>query len=63
MAAFVIKSDDAKNLKLLTNLAEQLGISVYKLSATESYDLHLGLFMKKERTNKKVRRKAIFKHF
>ncbi len=62
MTAIVIKSDNAKNIKLLTALAEQLGETVDKLSPTQAEDLQLGMMMKKEKTGKTVSRKDIFKH-
>ncbi len=62
MTAIVIKSDNAKNIKLLTALAEQLGETVDKLSPTQAEDLQLGMIMKKEKTGKTVSRKDIFKH-
>lgn len=62
MAAIVIKSTNSKHLKLLAELAEQLGETVNKLSASEAEDLQLGLLMKKQKTGKTVSRAAIFKH-
>jgi hypothetical protein len=62
MSAIVIKSNNSKNLKLLTALAQQLGETVNKLSASEAEDIQLGMLMKKERTGRSVSRKTIFKH-
>jgi len=62
MGAIVIKSENAKNLKLLAALAEQLGESVNKLSATQVEDMQLGIMIKKEKTGKRVSRNDIFKH-
>jgi hypothetical protein len=62
MGAIVIKSENAKNLKLLAALAEQLGEHVSKLSFSQIEDMQLGLLMKKEKTNTTVSRKDIFKH-
>jgi hypothetical protein len=62
MGAIVIKSENARNLKLLAALAEQLGESVSKLSFSQIEDMQLGMLMKKEKTGTPVSRKAIFKH-
>ena len=62
MGAIVIKSDNNKNLKLLTELAEQLGESVNKLTSSQAEDIQLGMLMKKEKTGKTVTRASIFKH-
>ncbi len=62
MSAIVIKSSNSKNLKLLSALAEQLGVTVDKISSSQAEDIQLGMMMKKERTGKTVSRKAIFKH-
>ncbi len=62
MGSIVIKSDNNRNLQLLTALAKQLGETVSKLSPSQAEDLQLGIFMKKEKTGKTVSRKAIFKH-
>lgn len=61
MAAIVIKSTNRKHLKLLAELAEQLGETVSKLNASEAEDLQLGLLMKKQKTGKAVSRATIFK--
>jgi hypothetical protein len=61
MAAIIIKSENAKHLKLLAELAEQLGEKVGKLTTTQMEDLQLGLLMKKEKTGKSASREAIFK--
>lgn len=61
MGAIVIKSDNAKNLKLLAALAEQLGERVSKLTVEQLEDMHLGMLMKKEKTGKTVSREEIFK--
>lgn len=62
MGAIVIKSNNAKHLKLLAEIAEQLGETVNKLSASQAEDLQLGALMKREKTGKTVSRKTIFKH-
>lgn len=62
MGAIVIRSENAKNLKLLAALAEQLGEQVSKLSIAQVEDMQLGMLMKKEKTGKTVSRAAIFKH-
>jgi len=62
MGAIVIKSRNTKNLKLLSDFAEQLGETVDKLTTAEAEDIKLGLFMKKEKTGKSISRAAIFKH-
>ena len=62
MTAIVIKSDNAKNIKLIASLAEQLGGSVSKLTPSQLEDLQLGLMMDNEKSGKTVSRKAIFKH-
>jgi len=62
MGAIVIKSDNNKNLKLLTELAEQLGETVNKLTPSQAEDIQLGMLMKREKTGKSVSRKSIFKH-
>jgi hypothetical protein len=62
MAAILIKSDNSRHLKLLAELAEQLGETVNKLSPSQMEDMYLGMLMKKEKTGKEVSRKTIFKH-
>ena len=62
MGAIIIKSENTKNLKLLTALAEQLGENVSKLSIAQVEDIHLGLMMKKNKTSIPVPREKIFKH-
>ena len=62
MAAIVIKSDNVKNLKLLAELAEQLGESVNKLTTSQAEDFYLGLLMKKEKTGKTVSSNTILKY-
>ena len=62
MGSIVIKSNNNRNLQLLTALAKQLGETVSKLSPSQAEDLQLGMLMKKEKTGKTVSRKAIFKH-
>jgi len=62
MGAIIIKSDNNKNLKLLSALAEQLGETVNKLSPSQAEDIQLGMIMKREKTGKSVSRKSIFKH-
>jgi hypothetical protein len=62
MGAIVIKSDNNKNLKLLTELAEQLGESVSKLTVSQAEDIQLGMLMKREKTGKAATRESIFKH-
>jgi hypothetical protein len=62
MGAIVIKSDNNKNLKLLTELAEQLGETVNKLTPAQAEDIQLGMLMKREKTGKTATRKSIFKH-
>ena len=61
MGSIVIKSNNNKNLQLLTALAKQLGETVNKLTPSQAEDLQLGLLMKREKTGKTVSRKAIFK--
>jgi len=61
MGAIVINSSSNKNLKLLTELAKQLGETVDKLTPAQAEDLQLGMMMKKERTGKEVSRATIFK--
>ncbi|GAA4464087.1 hypothetical protein GCM10023093_13740 [Nemorincola caseinilytica] len=62
MGAIVINSENARNLKLLAALAEQLGERVSRLSPSQIEDMQLGKLMKKEKTGKTVDRKEIFKH-
>ena len=62
MGAIVIKSSNNKNLRLLTELAKQLGETVDKLSPAQAEDIQLGMLMKKEKTGKTVSRESIFKH-
>jgi len=62
MSAIVIKSENNKNLKLLIELAKQLGETVNRLSPAEAEDFHLGIMMKKEKTGTEATRKSIFKH-
>ncbi len=61
MAAIVIKSDNVKNLKLLAELAAQLGETVNKLTPSQAEDFYLGLLMKKEKTGKTVSSKTVLK--
>ena len=56
MGAIIIKSDNTKHLKLLAELAEQLGEKVGRLTTAQMEDLHLGLLMKKEKTGKVVKK-------
>ncbi len=62
MGSIIIKSDNNRNLQLLTALAKQLGETVSKLTPSQAEDLQLGMLMKKEKTGKTVSRKDIFKH-
>ena len=62
MGSIVIKSNNNRNLQLLTAFAKQLGETVSKLSPSQAENLQLGMLMKKEKTGKTVSRKAIFKH-
>jgi hypothetical protein len=62
MGAIVIKSDNAKNLKLLAALAEQLGESVSKLTESQIEDMQLGMLMKKVKTGISISRKTVFEH-
>ena len=62
MGAIVIKSDNNRNLQLLTAIAKQLGENVNELTLSQAEDLQLGLLMNKEKTGKSVSRKNIFKH-
>jgi hypothetical protein len=62
MGAIIINSDNAKNLKLLAALAEQLGESVSKLTKSQIEDMQLGMLMKKEKTGIPASRKTIFEH-
>ena len=62
MGSIVIKSSNSKNLRLLTELAKQLGETVDKLSPSQAEDIQLGLMMKREKTGKAVSRERIFKH-
>lgn len=62
MGAIVIKSNDSKNLRLLTALAQQLGETVDKLTPSQAEDIQLGMIIKKEKTGTSVSRKSIFKH-
>lgn len=41
MPAFIFEAESNKNLKLLLNLAEQLGVKTHKLSTQQLSDLHL----------------------
>ena len=62
IGAIVIKSDNAKNLKLLAALAEQLGESVSKLTESQIEDMQLGMLMKKVKTGISISRKTVFEH-
>lgn len=62
MSAIVIKTRNRKNLKLLTDLAEQLGETVNKLTRAEAEDIQLGMIMKTEKTGKTVSKKSVFKY-
>jgi len=61
MSAIVIESSDAKKIKILTALAEQLGSSVKKITNDELEDLEMVTFIKKEKTGVLVSREDIFK--
>jgi len=61
MAAIIIKSDNARNLKLLTEIAERLGEEVGKINESQIEDITLGILMKKVKTGKDVSRNTIFK--
>ena len=43
MPAILIESDNTKSIKLLTDLAVELGVSVNKLSKPQAENLHLNL--------------------
>lgn len=53
MAAIFIESDNVKSLKLLTEMAEQLGVTVNKLSAPQAKELNMVAPAKKNKTGKK----------
>ncbi len=61
MSAIVIESSNPKNLKLLADIAKQLGESVKKLSHDQYEDIQLGMFIKSEKTGKEVSREDVFK--
>ena len=62
MGSIVTKSNNNRNLQLLTALAKQLGETVSKLAPSQAEDLQFGMLIKKEKTVKTVSRKTIFKH-
>jgi len=62
MAAIFIESDNTKSLKLLAELAEELGVSVNKLSKPETENIHLSMLLKKEKNIEKVNRKVTEKN-
>lgn len=61
MSALIINSEGKKNLKLLADLANELGYKVSIISDEEFEDMALGSMMKKEKTGKAVSRDTIMK--
>ena len=54
MAAIIIKSDNLKNLRLLTSLAKKLGDTATSINAEALEDLLIGEWMNREKTGKKA---------
>jgi hypothetical protein len=49
MTAIIIKSNNAHNLKLLAEIAEQMGEEVGKISESQIEDIALGMLIKKSK--------------
>jgi hypothetical protein len=61
MAAILIKSNNAKNLRLLTDLALRLGDQATTVNAETLEDLMLGELMNREKTGKKANKQQVLK--
>jgi hypothetical protein len=61
MAAIIIKSDNLKNLKLLADLAQQLGGKAASVNADDVEDLLLGELMNREKTGRKANKAKVMK--
>jgi len=61
MAALIIESKNPKNLKLLADLARQLGDTAKSISANDVEDLLLGAVMDREKTGMYVSKDEIMK--
>ena len=59
MTAIIIKTEEKKGLKLLTDLAKQLGYSVSIVSDSEIEDFAFGKHMDKIRTGETVSREEL----
>lgn len=61
MAALLIETTDSKNLKLIAELAKQLGGKVKSISLTEMEDIVLGEMMAEAKTNEYISKEDLFK--
>lgn len=61
MAAIIIKSDNAKNLRLLADLAQRLGDKATSINAEMLEDLLLGELMNREKTGRKADKQKVLK--
>jgi hypothetical protein len=61
MAAILIKSDNAENLRLLTDLARRLGGQATSVNAEILEDVMLGELINREKTGKKADKQKALK--
>jgi hypothetical protein len=61
MAAIIIKSDNAKNLRLLADLAQRLGDQATAINAEALEDLMLGELMNRQKTGTKADKQKVVK--
>ena len=61
MAAIIIKSDNAKNLRLLASLAKRLGDQATSVNAEALEDLMLGELMNRQKTGGKADKQKVLK--
>lgn len=61
MAAIIIKSNSAKNLRLLTDLAQRLGDQAAPINAEALEDLMLGELISREKTGIKADKQKVLK--
>ncbi len=61
MAAIIIKSDNAKNLRLLADLAQRLGGQATSVNADTLEDIMLGELMNREKTGTKADKQKVLK--
>lgn len=59
MAALIIETTNTRNLKLIAELAKQLGINVKSISIDDMEDMLFGEMIDKAKTGKYVSKKAL----